>query len=228
MKEEKRLTKEEAIITAAEKVFSKYGYKNAKMEDVAKIAGITKVTLYSYFQSKENLYMALTFRGYQKLLNGYYQIIDKFKNKSGLISYLALLDRFMDFASENFLYNEALLNYFSTIRSGDEKKLTEAIKESIYFKKMQDVHNLLFKLAAKEIVRGKEDGSILNKFDPMFLSLHAWSMIVGYSKVLVASGNKETSIFHIKMSNLKKITLQTAKLTLTTEINLNENLLKED
>lgn len=228
MKEEKRLTKEEAIITAAEKVFSKYGYKNAKMEDVAKIAGITKVTLYSYFQSKENLYMALTFRGYQKLLNGYYQIIDKFKNKSGLISYLALLDRFMDFASENFLYNEALLNYFSTIRSGDEKKLTEAIKESIYFKKMQDVHNLLFKLAAKEIVRGKEDGSILNKFDPMFLSLHAWSMIVGYSKVLVASGNKETSIFHIKMSNLKKITLQTAKLTLTTEINLSENLLEED
>lgn len=228
MKEDKRLTKEAAIITAAEKVFSKYGYKNAKMEDVAKYAGITKVTLYSYFQSKENLYMALTYKGYQKLLNGYYQVIDKYKNKSGLIAYLALLDRFMDFSSENFLYNEALLNYFSTIRSGNEQKLTDAIKDSIYFKKMQDVHNILFKLGAKEIIRGKEDGSILNKFDPMFLSLHAWSMIVGYSKVLVASGNRETSIFHIKMSNLKKITLQTAKLTLISEIDLTEDLLAEE
>ncbi|HHH53572.1 MAG TPA: TetR/AcrR family transcriptional regulator, partial [Bacteroidetes bacterium] len=71
MKEEKRLSKEESIITAAEKVFNKVGYKNAKMEEVAKAAGITKVTLYTYFQSKENLYMALTYRGFQKLLNGY-------------------------------------------------------------------------------------------------------------------------------------------------------------
>lgn len=224
MKEEKRQTKEEFIIDAAEKVFSKYGYKNAKMEDVSKLAGITKVTLYSYFQSKENLYMALTYRGFQKLLNGYYQEIDKYKNKSGLISSLALLDKFMDFSSDNFLYNEALLNYFSTIRSGDEKKLTEAIKESIYFKKMQDIHNLLFKLSAKEIIRGKEDGSIINKFDPMFLSLHAWTMVVGYSKVLAASGNEEKSIFHMKMSNLKNVILQTAKIVLINEIDLHEDL----
>jgi len=226
MKEEKRQTKEEFIIDAAEKVFSKYGYKNAKMEDVSKLAGITKVTLYSYFQSKENLYMALTYRGFQKLLNGYYQVIDKYKNKSGLISSLALLDKFMDFSSDNFLYNEALLNYFSTIRSGDEKKLTDAIKESIYFKKMQDIHNLLFKLSAKEIIRGKEDGSIINKFDPMFLSLHAWTMVVGYSKVLAASGNEEKSIFHMKMSNLKNVILQTAKIVLINKFDINNTVFK--
>ena len=220
MKEEKRLSKEQSIITAAEKVFSAFGYKNAKMEEVAKLAGITKVTLYSYFQSKENLYMALTYRGFQKLLNGYYQVIDKQKNNSGLESSLALLDKFMDFSTENFLYNEALLNYFSTIRSANEKKLTEAIKESIYFKKMQDIHNLLFKLSAKEVFRGKEDGSIVNDFDPMFLSLHAWTMVVGYSKVLAASGNEETSLFHIKMSDMRKLILQTAKIVLVNKMKL--------
>ena len=226
MKEEKRLSKEEAIITAAEKVFSKVGYRNAKMEDVAKLAGITKVTLYSYFQSKENLYMALTYRGFQKLLNGYYQVIDKYKNEPGLYSALALLDKFMDFASENFVYNEALLNYFSTIRSGDEQKLSDALKESIYFKKMQDIHNLLFKLAAKEIIRGKNDGSIKNNLDPMFLSMHAWTMVIGYSKLLVASGNSETTIFHTKMSDLKKMILQTAKIVLETDIDLNTDVFK--
>lgn len=220
MKEEKRLSKEQSIITAAEKVFSSVGYKNAKMEEVAKLAGITKVTLYSYFQSKENLYMALTYRGFQKLLNGYYQVIDKQKNNSGLASALALLDKFMDFSTENFLYNEALLNYFSTVRSANEKKLTEAIKESIYFKKMQDIHNLLFKLSAKEVSKGKEDGSIVNELDSMFLSLHAWTMVVGYSKVLAASGNEETSLFHIKMSDMRKLILQTAKIVLVNKMTL--------
>lgn len=224
MKEEKRLTKEEAIITAAEKVFSKVGYKNAKMQEVADIAGITKVTLYSYFQSKENLYMALTYRGFQKLLNGYYQVIDKYKSKPGLLSIIALLDKFMDFSTENFLYNEALLNYFSTVRSGNEDKLTDAIKESIYFKKMQDIHNLLFKLSAKEVLRGKEDSSIINDFDPMFLSLHGWTMVVGYSKVLAASGQEKRSIFHIEMSNMKKIILQTAKIVLVNKMNLNDDI----
>ncbi len=226
MKEEKRLSKEESIITAAEKVFNKVGYKNAKMEEVAKAAGITKVTLYTYFQSKENLYMALTYRGFQKLLNGYYQVIDKFKNKSGLISSLALLDKFMDFSTENFVYNDALLNYFSTIRSADEKKLTDAIKESIYFTKMQDIHNLIFKLSAKEILRGKTDGSIINKLDPMFLSLHAWTMVIGYSKLLASSGNKDITIFHMKMSELKQLILQTAKIVLTNDIKLEENILE--
>ena len=70
MKEDKRISKEESIITAAEKVFSEVGYKNAKMEEVASVAGITKVTLYAYFQSKENFYMAITFRGFKSCSTG--------------------------------------------------------------------------------------------------------------------------------------------------------------
>ena len=225
MKEDKRLHKEKIILDSAESVFSEFGYKNAKMEDIASNAGITKVTLYTYFQSKENLYMAVTYRGYQKLLNGYYQIIDKYKTKSGMISSLALLDKFMDFSTENFLYNEALLNYFSLIRSGNEKMLTESIKESIYFLKMQDIHNLIFKLSAKEIIRGKSDGSIKNTLDPLFLSLHAWTMIVGYSKVLAASGSTESIIFHTKIGELKKQILHTAKLALINEIDLGQDIL---
>lgn len=222
MKEDKKQLKEEAIIIAAEKVFGDTGYQNSKMEDVARAAGITKVTLYSYFQSKENLFMAITFRGFQKLLNGYYQVMDKFKNKTGLESTLALLDKFMDFSAANMLYNEALLNYFSLVRPGNEKKISETMKESIYFKKMQDIHNLLFKLSAKEIIRGKSDGSINNKLDPLFLSLHGWTMIIGYSKVLNASGDQNSTIFHMRVSDLKKFVLHTARITLESSVDLRD------
>lgn len=225
MKEDKRISKEETIITAAEKVFGEVGYKNAKMEEVAAVAGITKVTLYSYFQSKENLYMAVTYKGFQKLINGYYQIAEKYKNRTGLESTLALLDKFMDFSTENFLYNEALLNYFSLVRPGNDKKLPDAVKESLYFRKMQDIHNLIFKLSAKEILKGKADGSIHNNLDPLFLSLHGWTMIIGYSKVLNASGNQDSTIFHMKISDMKKLVLHTAKVTLTSNLGSEENSL---
>lgn len=226
MKENKRQSKEENIISAAEKVFEKVGFKNAKMEEVAKLAGITKVTLYSYFQSKENLYMALTYKGYQKLLDSYYKVISENRDNTGLVSSLQLLNKFMDFSTEYNLYNEALLSYFSTIRTGDEEKLPDSVKESIYFQKMQNVHNIIFKLAAKEIVRGKEDGSIESELDPMFLSLHAWSMIVGYSKLLSASGNEDAQIFHFKFHELKNAVLHTAKMVLVNKISLQDDIFK--
>ena len=45
MKNSKKSLKEAKIIEAAERVFNAVGFKNAKMEDIASEAGITKVTL---------------------------------------------------------------------------------------------------------------------------------------------------------------------------------------
>ena len=109
MKDTKRTIKENNIIEAAESVFETVGFKNAKMEDIAAEAGITKVTLYSYFQSKENLYLAITYRALQSLNDAYYKSLDNNKNKKGIDSVVALIETFMTFCEENFLYSETLL-----------------------------------------------------------------------------------------------------------------------
>ncbi|MBK7807523.1 MAG: TetR/AcrR family transcriptional regulator [Saprospiraceae bacterium] len=50
MKDGKKNQKKRSIIySRCGKVFNKVGFKNAKMEDIAKRADITKVTLYTYF-----------------------------------------------------------------------------------------------------------------------------------------------------------------------------------
>ena len=82
MKDSKRAIKEANIIEAAERVFAVVGFKNAKMEDIAAEAGITKVTLYSYFQSKENLYLAITYKSLQLLIDEFYRVIEKKQNFS--------------------------------------------------------------------------------------------------------------------------------------------------
>ncbi len=44
------------ILNAATDIFSKYGFYGAKMEDIAKKAGIGKGTIYGYFDSKRSLF----------------------------------------------------------------------------------------------------------------------------------------------------------------------------
>jgi len=215
MNDAKRNAKENLIIDAAERVFSVVGFKNAKMENIAAEAGITKVTLYSYFQSKENLYLALTYRGLQLLNDKYYQTIDQYKNIKGIDCVVALLETFMDFCSDNYLYSEALLDYFAMVRSTsagkDTTKLTEATKESIYYTKLQDIQNLPFKLTVKEIQRGQQDGSIINKLDPMVQTLHGWTTVIGYAKIITASGDHATPLFNVSLDDIKQLNLGVAR-----------------
>lgn len=215
MNDSKKSQKESQIINAAEKVFGMVGFKNAKMDDIAKKAGITKVTLYSYFQSKENLYLAVTHRALQLLIDKYYDTIDKNKEKSGLESVISIFETFMYFCEQNYLYSEALLEYFAMVRSTsdgtDESRLTDAVKDSIYYVKLQDIQNLPFKLTVKEIERGKRDGSILNSIDPMLTTLHGWTMVIGYVKVISASGTNATPLFKVSLQDLKSLSLKIAR-----------------
>ncbi|MEW6605366.1 MAG: TetR/AcrR family transcriptional regulator [Thermoproteota archaeon] len=56
----------EKIIQAAIESFSQSGYDRTKMEDIAKRLGLSKGTLYLYFKSKEDLFIAICERNIQK------------------------------------------------------------------------------------------------------------------------------------------------------------------
>ena len=210
MKATTKILKEQKIIEAAEKVFASYGFKNARMEEVAKEAEITQLTLYAYFRSKENLYMAITYNALQKLAVICDDLIASNVNKPGIESVVAIMEGFMDFCQENPLYSEVLLDYFSLIRSitEDDKKLTDAMKESNYFPKVQALHNYPFKLTAKEIQRGIDDKSISERVEPMVATLYGWTAAVGFVKISAASGSNTSSIFNVKMSDLRKTNLE--------------------
>jgi len=54
------------IITAAEDVFSKKGFSEARMDDIADETGLSKGTLYNYFKSKDDLIIAILDRIFQR------------------------------------------------------------------------------------------------------------------------------------------------------------------
>lgn len=215
MKAQTKLNKEIKIIEAAEKVFGNYGYKNARMEEVAKEAEITKVTLYAYFKSKENLYMAITYNAIKKLQEKCDEAVKNTAHLPGIESVIAITETFMDFCQNNHLYSEVMLDYFSLLRSNEDIKLTDAMKESSYYQKTQEIHNYPYKLTAKQIQRGINDNSISSGIDPIIATLTGWTSAVGYVKVAFASGgSNSTPFFKVSMDVLKKANLDVVRKVL--------------
>ncbi len=58
------------ILVAAEQVFTRLPYHEVLMEEVARASGVGKGTLYCYFPSKRELYLALVFEGIERLHQG--------------------------------------------------------------------------------------------------------------------------------------------------------------
>ena len=203
----KRNIKENSIIDAAEKVFSKQGFANTKMEDVAKALGMSKGTIYFYFNSKENLYMAITYRAFQALIEAFYNSVENNKDELGLEGVVALMETFTKFSEMNFLYSEAMLDFIGFVRSTSEGtldgRITGAMKESSYYERVKDIQNIPINIFLKEIERGRKDGSILNKQKPELIYLYAWATVLGYVKLNATSGKKPT-ILKVNISDWRE------------------------
>jgi len=67
------------ILTAAEGVFTRKGFGEARMEDIAEKTGLSKGTLYLYFKSKDDLILAILDRIFQ----GEFRELEAFQKDEG-------------------------------------------------------------------------------------------------------------------------------------------------
>lgn len=67
--------KREAILTAAVAQFAQHGYAATEMETIAAAAGVAKGTLYRYFKSKEELFLAAVDRTFERLTEFVFEAI---------------------------------------------------------------------------------------------------------------------------------------------------------
>jgi AcrR family transcriptional regulator len=65
------------VLRAAETIFTDHDYHEVLMEDVARASGVGKGTLYRYFPSKRDLYLAVMFEGINQLHAELEAAIDK-------------------------------------------------------------------------------------------------------------------------------------------------------
>lgn len=80
--------KHKAILDAAYVLFGSSGFYETKMSEVAELAGIAKGTVYLYFKSKEELFLAVTRRDCEEFLE---QLQEKLQAYDTLTDHLAVI-----------------------------------------------------------------------------------------------------------------------------------------
>ena len=66
-RKENEMATTERLLAAAESCFAACGYEAARLQDIAREAGITRPSLLYHFESKEKLYEAVVTRAFQQL-----------------------------------------------------------------------------------------------------------------------------------------------------------------
>lgn len=136
---------------SAQYLFYTKGYEKTTMEEIADFAGYTKMTLYSYFQSKDELYLVVYIRSLEKRIkyieegflsgkNGYHQL------KNIAHEYFA----FFSHRPEQFRFFQSWQKW-----TFDETKISRSV-----IKKYRDLNLQGIAFIKKAILNGIEDGSL--------------------------------------------------------------------
>lgn len=169
-KERERELRRSTIIDAAEHVFFSKGIEASTMDEIADLAELSKGTLYLYFKSKAELYMAICGRGLTMLHNKFNANVASSKNGLDLIRSMG--QSYFDFARDYPDHYKATLHYEMNHYEGD------ALDSEV----CAWCHTLgdgLFDLTIVAIQKGIDDGSIRAQYPPKELAVMLWSSMRG-------------------------------------------------
>jgi AcrR family transcriptional regulator len=137
-KEEKR----NEILKATIKVIRESGFEGAKIEDIAKEAGIGKGTVYEYFESKNSLCIEMIRFSVNKFREGLEEALSEGDNMFAKIRnlstyYAGFMSEHSDFASSSMTgqslpeeFRREMIKDFKEILKTIEKMVTDAIRGS--------------------------------------------------------------------------------------------------
>lgn len=167
------------IIDAAEKVFFSKGKANSTMDDVAEEAELSKGTLYLYFKSKEDLYLAINLRGLNILEGLFTKAV--MKAETGLEKVRAIGRAYFQYSSE-------YPDYFNALMYFDSNEMNMAHNSQVdtdwIQKEMDPLDNLI-----DAIREGHEDGSISKKYDPTKTAIILWGQSSGIIQLALIKGD---------------------------------------
>lgn len=163
------------IVDAAEQVFFSKGYEKATMDEIAEAAELSKGTLYLYYKTKEELYLAIAIRG---------NVILRKMAQEVLHDEMSGLEKIITITQAYFRFYEQQRPYFDALHFMDTSEMThEAIQER--HQAFERSENALY-LLRDVITQGMEDGSIRADVDPIKQALLVWGQALGVLQVMIS------------------------------------------
>ncbi len=164
-KERERESRKESIIDAAQKVFFEKGLLLATMDEIAETAELAKGTLYLYYKSKEDLYLAVMMRGLSQLHNMVQQAIDARHSLAATL--LQLSDTYIKFYEHHKNYFR-MMHFFETPQF--HKQVSDEMKQAC-----DGVTQRLWKTVIELIQEGVGNNTVRKDLSPAEISILLWS-----------------------------------------------------
>ena len=153
------------IIDAAKIIFFDRGFENSTMEDIAQEAGYSKGSLYSYFNSKNEICFTIVNNYFSRIVDFIQGISDK--SISGLEKLVLIKDVF----AGEYAQNSKFCNIYETFKY--HRSQCSEVENEIA---VNESYNRRIKELITGIVQsGIDDGSIKSTVDVNRLSLSFWN-----------------------------------------------------
>lgn len=159
----KNMDKKQSILDAAIKVFAEVGYNKARIQDIAKIAGVADGTIYQYFRNKQDILFDVATKKTEEVISTQNQLLNGIKDsdyklKVLIYNYLMFFDSNKDY---NYIvvfelrynrefYNQPIYQLFRTYA----KTFSKVIKQGI---KSKDFRSSVNPLIATQMIFGTID-----------------------------------------------------------------------
>lgn len=145
------MSKKQAILEVATKLFSKNGFKDTSMADLANVIGTAQGTIFYHFNSKEQLFLAV-------LKSVKEHIIDEFNGHLREKKYKTGLDMVEDAVSFYLYLAGAMEDQFLLLHRHDAYELAQG--NTTCRQNLEDIYNSILDIFEKAVLLGQEDGSI--------------------------------------------------------------------
>ena len=183
-KERERLYRQNLIIDAAQKVFMNKGFETATMDDIAEEAEFSKGSLYSYFQSKNELCLSIVLRGLKIVVSDFEKVVSQTTTSIKKIGIIATT--YLKFYKKYPNYIFAFSNY--------KQHRTGCKFDSSILKEIEAENLLISKIIEQTIENGKIDKSINLNADANKLALILWGNLSGLIPVLLQDSDETNSV----------------------------------
>lgn len=191
----------EEIIAACEKLYKTVRFKNITLKDIGKATTFTRTSIYNYFQTKEEIFLALLQKEYEMWIGRLRQIREGNEQMEPL--------EFADALAHSLEERETLLkimsmNHYDMEENSRMERLIDF--KVVYGRSLTEVKSCLDKFFVKMTLQDKQD--FIYSFFPFMFGIYPYTVVTEKQKQAMERANVNyvyMSVYEIVYAEVKKL-----------------------
>lgn len=199
--EELTAARKEEIITACAELYKTMSFKEITIKEIGNATSFTRTSIYNYFQTKEEIFLALLQREYELWIDGLKQIQTEHE-KMTKMEFADALARSLE--ERHNLLKIMSMNHYDMEDNSRIERLIEF--KVVYGQSLTEVWNCLDKFFSDMTVQDKQD--FIFSFFPFMFGIYPYTVVTEKQKEAMAQAKVNyvyMSIYEITCAEVKKL-----------------------